>query len=320
MAGQRVSIAIEDHVADVRLTRPEKLNALDPAMFAALTDAIAQLEATSGLRAAVLSGEGRGFCAGLDMASMASGGSGMDLATRTHGLANDFQQVAWGWRTLPVPVIAAVHGVAFGGGLQIASGADIRIVAPDARLSAMEMKWGIVPDMAGYALWRGNVRDDVLRELIYTAREFGAEATVNIEELKSPQERIARVREIVGGFGADLVMDCSGHPTAGPEGIEMLRDGGTYVEMGQFTDAGSIDTSWHRICTKDLNVLGSWGFTGNDLPLGVDMLYRTANKYPWLKMQTIYPFTEEGVAQAVKDAMAMKTVKSTIVPWPELVE
>ena len=112
------------------------------------------------------------------------------------------------------------------------------------------------------------------------AREFGAEATVNIEEIKSPQDRIARVREIVGHFGADLVMDCSGHPTAGPEGIEMLRDGGTYVEMGQFTDAGSIETSWHRICTKDLNVLGSWGFTGNDLPLGVDMLYRTRDKYP----------------------------------------
>lgn len=175
MAEQRVVIAIEDHVADVRLTRPDKLNALDPAMFAALIDAIAQLEAAPGVRAVVLSGEGRGFCAGLDMASMASAGSGVDLATRTHGLANDFQQVAWGWRTLPVPVIAAIHGVAFGGGLQIASGADIRITAPDARLSAMEMKWGIVPDMAGYALWRGNVRDDVLRELIYTAREFGAE-------------------------------------------------------------------------------------------------------------------------------------------------
>lgn len=174
MAEQRVSIAIEDHVADVRLTRPDKLNALDPAMFAALIDAIAQLEATSGLRAVVLSGEGRGFCAGLDMASMASAGSGVDLAARTHGLANDFQQVAWGWRTLPVPVIAAVHGVAFGGGLQIASGADIRIATPDARFSAMEMKWGIVPDMAGYALWRGNVRDDALRELVYTAREFDA--------------------------------------------------------------------------------------------------------------------------------------------------
>jgi threonine dehydrogenase-like Zn-dependent dehydrogenase len=151
------------------------------------------------------------------------------------------------------------------------------------------------------------------------ARKFGAEATVNIEAVKTPEERIKAVRDIVGGFGADLVMDCSGHPSAGPEGIEMLRDGGTYVEMGQFTDAGSIQTSWHRICTKDLNVLGSWGFTGNDLPLGVDMLYRTRKKYPWLEMQTLYPFSEEGIGRAVADAMAMKTVKSTIVPWPELV-
>ena len=175
MTEQRVTITVEDHIAQVRLARPDKLNALDPAMFAALIDAIAQLADTPRLRAVVLSGEGRGFCAGLDMASMASAGSGVDLATRTHGLANDFQQVAWGWRTLPVPVIAALHGVAFGGGLQIASGADIRIAAPDARLSVMEVKWGIVPDMAGYALWRWTVRDDVLRELVYTAREFGAE-------------------------------------------------------------------------------------------------------------------------------------------------
>ena len=152
------------------------------------------------------------------------------------------------------------------------------------------------------------------------ARRFGAEATVDIDKIVTSAERIARVREIVGGFGADLVMDCSGHPSAGPEGIEMLRDGGTYVEMGQFTDAGKIETSWHRICTKDLNVLGSWAFTGNDLPLGVDMLYRARDKYPWLEMQTIYPFTEHGVAQAVADAMAMRTVKSTIVPWPELVQ
>ena len=86
-----------------------------------------------------------------------------------------------------------------------------------------------------------------------------------------------------------------------------------------FTDAGSIATSWHRICAKDLNVLGSWAFTANDLPLGVDMLDRARNKYPWLDMQTLYPFDENGVSRAVKDAMAMKTVKSTIVPWPELV-
>ena len=109
---------------------------------------------------------------------MASAGSGIDLAERTHGIANRFQQVAWGWRSLPVPVIAAVHGVAFGGGLQIASGADIRIAAPDTRMAVMELKWGIVPDMAGFALWRGTVRDDVLRELAYTAREFDAGAAL----------------------------------------------------------------------------------------------------------------------------------------------
>jgi threonine dehydrogenase-like Zn-dependent dehydrogenase len=150
------------------------------------------------------------------------------------------------------------------------------------------------------------------------AREFGAEATVNIDEVKTPEDRIAAVRDIVGGYGADLVMDCSGHPSAGPEGIEFLRDGGTYVEMGQFTDAGSIMTSWHRICTKDLNVLGSWAFTANDLPLGVDMLYKARDRYPWRKMQTLFPFTVEGVTDAVEQAMAMKTVKSTIVPFEEL--
>ena len=150
------------------------------------------------------------------------------------------------------------------------------------------------------------------------AREFGAEATVNIEEVTSPEERIRRVRDIVGGYGADLVMDCSGHPTAGPEGIEFLRDGGTYVEMGQFTDAGSIMTSWHRICTKDINILGSWAFTANDLPLGVEMLYKARDRYPWRKMQTLFPFTEDGVREAVAQAMAMKTVKSTIVPFEEL--
>ena len=173
---QRVTIRVDAGVADVRLARGEKLNALDRAMFEGIIAAVAELEATPGLRAVVLSGEGRAFCAGLDMASMASaGGPAFELVERTHGIANAYQHVAWGWRTLGVPVIAAVHGVAFGGGLQIASGADVRIAAPGTRLSVMEMKWGIVPDMAGFALWRGNVRDDVLRELAYTAREFSAE-------------------------------------------------------------------------------------------------------------------------------------------------
>jgi enoyl-CoA hydratase/carnithine racemase len=173
----RVSITmLEGGIADVRLIRTDKMNALDPEMFDGIIEAIKTLETTAGLRVVVLSGEGKSFCAGLDMASMA-GGSGNDLAARIHGDANTPQQVAWGWRKLPVPVIAAVHGVAFGGGFQIMSGADIRIAHPESRMAIMELKWGLVPDMAGFPLWRGVVRDDVLRELTYTNREFsGSEA------------------------------------------------------------------------------------------------------------------------------------------------
>ncbi|MBV8592665.1 MAG: crotonase/enoyl-CoA hydratase family protein [Caulobacteraceae bacterium] len=180
----RVSIALADGVADVRLTRPDKMNALDEAMFEGLIAAGEGLASTRGLRAVVLSGEGRAFCAGLDMgnfARMASGerrgqsSAGVDLAARTHGLANRAQQVAWQWRQLPVPVIAAVHGVAFGGGFQIALGADMRFVAPNARLAVLEIKWGLVPDMAGTQLMRHLAREDVVRELTYTGRVFSGE-------------------------------------------------------------------------------------------------------------------------------------------------
>lgn len=171
MNQERVTIAVNEGVADVRLARPEKRNALDPAMFEALRAAIATLEATPGLRAVVLSGEGKAFSAGMDLASFSPADVG-DIRVRTHGLANGWQAIAWGWRTLAVPVVAAVHGVAFGGGLQLLSGADIKIAAPNTRFSVMEMKWGLVPDMGGMALWRTTVRDDILRELTYTAREF----------------------------------------------------------------------------------------------------------------------------------------------------
>ena len=176
----RIAISMDaDGVAQVRLIRSDKMNALDPDMFAALIDAARVLHDLKGLRCVVLSGEGRSFCAGLDMGSMANTArhDRAPLTDRAYGAANLPQQVALQWRKLPVPVIAAVHGVCFGGGLQIASGADFRVVAPDARMAVMELKWGLVPDMAGYALWRGTVRDDVLRELTYTNREFsGAEA------------------------------------------------------------------------------------------------------------------------------------------------
>jgi enoyl-CoA hydratase/carnithine racemase len=174
----RVSLTmLEDGVADVRLIRTDKMNALDKAMFDGITEAIRTLANTPGLRCVVLSGEGRAFCAGLDLASLASGGSGNDFFARDGGEANASQFVAWGWRRLPVPVIAAAHGVAIGGGFQMLSGADIRFIHPDTRCAIMEMKWGLVPDMAGYPLWRGNVRDDVIRDLTYTNREFtGVEA------------------------------------------------------------------------------------------------------------------------------------------------
>ncbi len=169
----RLTMTTADGIAEVRLTRGDMMNAIDPAMFDALIDAIDTLR-TSPARCVVLSGEGRAFCAGLDMVSMAAGAVDMDLATRSHGIANRVQQVAWGWRTLPMPVIAAVQGLAFGGGMQIMAGADVRIAAPDTRFSILEAKWGLVADMAGFALWR-DVRGDCLRELAYSAREFTAD-------------------------------------------------------------------------------------------------------------------------------------------------
>ena len=176
----RVSIELGDNgVAQVRFTRGDKMNALDQAQFAGIIEAGEALREMEGLRVVVLSGEGRAFCAGLDLSNFnaAPDVDRTPLTDRTHGNANREQEVAMTWRKCPVPVIAAVHGVCFGGGLQIASGADIRVVHPDTRMAVMEMKWGLVPDMGGYALWRGLVRDDVLRELTYTNREFtGAEA------------------------------------------------------------------------------------------------------------------------------------------------
>jgi enoyl-CoA hydratase/carnithine racemase len=179
----------EDGVADVRLNRPDKLNALDAEMFHALVEVGQSLARERGLRAVVLSGEGRAFCAGLDFASMAGttgGGAGeappagqRNLFDRTgESPANHAQRAAWVWRELPVPVVAAVHGVAYGGGLQIALGADVRLVAPDARLSVRELHWGLVPDMSGTQTLRRLVREDVARELVYTARIVSGDEAV----------------------------------------------------------------------------------------------------------------------------------------------
>lgn len=177
----RVKMEIQGGVADVRLVRTDKRNALDNAMFEALIQAGERLKGEPGLRAVVLSGEGRAFCAGLDMGSFQAVASGEDTAgllltpARTPGGANRAQHAVMVWREIPVPVIAAVHGVAFGGGFQLALAADLRFVAHDTKMSVMEIKWGLVPDMAGMVLMRGLARDDVARDLTFSGRVFSGE-------------------------------------------------------------------------------------------------------------------------------------------------
>ena len=178
----RVTVTIDQGVADVRLVRADKMNALDDAMFEALIDAGTRLKSEHGLRAVVISGEGRAFCAGLDMGNFQrTADAGRDprpsgrLLPRTNGIANRPQYAVWVWREVPVPVIAAVHGVAFGGGFQLQLGADMRYVAPDTKMSVMEIKWGLVPDMAGTVIMRNLMRDDIIRDLTYTGRIFTGE-------------------------------------------------------------------------------------------------------------------------------------------------
>ncbi|APE44138.1 enoyl-CoA hydratase [Sulfitobacter alexandrii] len=174
----RVSVTYENHIAFVRLTRADKMNAVDQEMIDAIIAAGTEV-AASDARCVVLSGEGKAFCAGIDISGL-SGMIGKDpvelLTPRTHGegTTNQWQEVAMVWSRMDIPVIAAIDGVCFGAGLQLALGADIRIAAPDSRLAVMEMKWGIVPDMGGMVLLPKLVRGDVLRRLTYTAAPVNA--------------------------------------------------------------------------------------------------------------------------------------------------
>ncbi len=175
----RVRIEIADHVATVTLTRPEKHNALDVQMFEGIIAAAGQLMESPGVRAVVLHGEGPSFCSGLDVMSIMSTGNGTEglLDPLRGAVPNWFQRAAYDWTQVPVPVIAALHGNCLGGGLQIALGADIRIATPDTRLSVMEIKWGLIPDMSMTRTLPRLVRIDVAKELTYTGRVFsGTEA------------------------------------------------------------------------------------------------------------------------------------------------
>ncbi len=181
---ERVRFEVKDHIAYITMTRGDKMNALDMEMMEGLIEAGETLKAAADARVAILSGEGRSFCAGLDMGNFTKIADGSNanvskertpLATRTHGMTNLVQQVCWTWREAPVPVIAATHGVALGGGFQIMMGADIRYGAPKTRYSILEIRWGLVPDMGTTHAMTQVAREDVVKELAFTGRIFEAE-------------------------------------------------------------------------------------------------------------------------------------------------
>jgi enoyl-CoA hydratase/carnithine racemase len=217
---ERVTVAIDRGVADVRLNRPDKLNALDTDMFVALVEAGAQLAADPSVRAVVLSGEGRAFSAGLDFSGFKAmaGGEGAGSAAEPRGsegtrlgaigatdgrITHLAQQAAHCWSEVAAPVIAAIWGHCLGGGLQIALGADLRIVHPDATLSVLEIRWGLSPDMTGTATLPRLVGPDVAKELMWTGRTVSGEEAARIglatRSSDTPlEDALALAREIAG--------------------------------------------------------------------------------------------------------------------------
>lgn len=244
----RVSIEVDLGIADVRLNRPDKLNALDGAMFQGIVEAGEALKADSSVRVVVLSGAGRGFCAGLDFGSfqaMAGGGASADPAPAEGGgdggslgaigetggrITHLGQQACWVWQELDVPVVAAVHGAALGGGLQIALGADLRIVAPDAKLSVLEARWGLIPDMTGTAVLPRLVGLDVAKDLTFTGRMVsGTEAVQLGLATRVADDPHAAAMELA----ADLVTKS---PDALREAKRLLNLSGTRPIAEQFAD------------------------------------------------------------------------------------
>lgn len=195
----RVTINREGHVAEVMLDRPEKYNALDMPMFEALGEAAERLSSDRSVRAVILHGAGGNFCAGIDVGVFTDPDVRIDetlMEPVAPSTANLFQRAAYAWRELPVPVICVLDGVTYGGGLQIAAGADLRYAAADTRFSIMETKWGLIPDMAISTTLRGVMPPDQIKELAWSARVFGASEALQLGLVTSIHENpLAAARE-----------------------------------------------------------------------------------------------------------------------------
>mgnify|MGYP001581369601 CR=1 FL=1 len=168
----RVLLKIENGIATVTLNRADRHNGMDMLMVRAIVKTQQQLKKNREVRAAILCGDGPSFCAGLDVKALLDNPltTAVGYATLYLPRRNIFQTWGMGWRELPFPVIAAIHGNCFGAGIQLALGADIRIATPDAKISIMQSKWGLVPDMGGTALLRELLPLDVVKELTFTGR------------------------------------------------------------------------------------------------------------------------------------------------------
>lgn len=227
-----VTIDVENHVAHVRLNRPEKMNALSWDMFDAVVATGKAVATNKDIRAVVLSGEGRGFCAGLDLENFAGGGLEGDFFGEGRGgfWPNYYQSPAYVWRAVPVPVICALHGVAYGGGLQIAMGADIRLARPDTKLSVMEIKWGLIPDMSASQTLRDLVRLDVAKELTFTGRVVKAEEALELG-------LVTRLEEDPVSAAMDMAREIAGRS---PDAITL----GKYL----------LDNAWHGSETDGLRL------------------------------------------------------------------
>ena len=217
MSSDLVTIDIQNGIADVRLNREEKYNALSQDMFDAIIEAGQALASADDVSAVVLSGNGRGFCAGLDMASFASMSDGPrkpksdtdSLLAKDERPENRAQRPAMIWKQLPMPVISSLHGVVFGGGCQIALGTDIRIAAPDIKMSIMEIKWGLVPDMSITQTLRDIMPMDVAKELTFTGRILNGEQAKEVglvtRVASDPLAAAMELAEEIAGKNPDAV-------------------------------------------------------------------------------------------------------------------